>query len=448
MHIDAIHGIHVETQLPMLICGDNKDNKTMPDRICIYPRRATVAIVATMAIATHGVAVAQQATPLPSVQDRPRVAYDPQGIRAGIFKIDANLGIGVEHSDNIFAASENEIDDVLTVLSPSVDMLADWGHTSLAVSGDLSVGRHNDFSNEDFDDYSVAAIARRRLGSDGLFRFGVKSSNGHDSRRVPTDEDGIRPNEYSKDSIELGLTGAVNALTVELELKSEDIDYEDAQGLNEIINNDDHDRRENEFQFRLGSSSEHLVSPFIEVNVDERNYDQPTDDSGVSRSSDGAAVGMGVRLNNYGKFNGQLLLGRISRNYDDAQRGDTDGFWSRSLLEWNATGLTTLTLRYETRIDETNVTNSAGIEVDELDFRIDHELLRNLIVSVGAQRSQENYVAAARDDDISLWTAEITYLINNRLRLSGEFESYDRESSAASQSFTENRFRIFVRAAL
>lgn len=420
----------------------------MSIRIGNSTSRLPAVILAMMVVAFSQPVAAQEIAPKQSVHDRPRPTYDPLGIRIGVFEIDAGLGVGIEYSDNILAASQNETDDVMLVLGSSVNILANWGRTALVVSADMSVGRHNDFSSEDFDDYTIRLIGRRRVGSDSLLRLVGRTESGHDSRRVPTEEDGLEPNEYSIHSIRLGLAGALGALDLDLDLKSENIDYEDAPALNGIINNDHLDRRENELRLRIGLFSQRVVSPVLQLNVDERNYVQTVDDLGISRSSDGSAVGVGVRLNQLGTLSGEVILGRIERNYKNDQLGDTDRFWTQSLLEWNPTRLTTLTLQYETRIDETTLANTAGIEVDALGITIDHELLRNLIVSLGVRSQQEDYVASARDDDISLWSAEATYFINTHLRVSFEFESYALNSSVPSQSFDENLFRFVLRAAL
>ena len=301
---------------------------------------------------------------------------------------------------------------------------------------------------EDYDDHALSAQVRRRVGSDGRFLLRARTAGRHESRRVPTDEDGFEPNEYTNNSVAASYAGRLGEVDLDIGLRSEDIDYEDAEGPNGTINNDDRDRRDNELRFRIGMFDERPVSPFVHLDIYERDYDLATDSSNISRSSDGSAIGVGVRLNQFGTLDGEVLVGHISRSYDDPQLGDIDRFWSRSRIEWNPTGLTTIGIQYETRIDETTIINSAGIEVDQLSFVIDHELLRNVILSAGARLKQEDYVASTRSDDVSVVSFEATYLINNRLRASFEFESSERDSSAASQGYSDDVFRTVLQVAL
>ena len=399
-------------------------------------------------IAVCGPAAAQDDTPLQSVRDRPRPSYDPLGIQMGIWEISAGLDIGVEYSDNVLAASSGEVDDILTVLDPAVGIAADWGRSSLALTAGMSIGRYRDFSSEDYDDFAINLRGLQRIGAEGRLRIGLRSSGGHDTRRDPTDEDGLQPNKYAIEAISTGYAGRVGAVDLDLDLEAKNIDYEDTPGLNFLINNDDRDRRENRFIARFGLLAEQAISTFLEYQQDERRYDQPLDDSGVARSSEGSAIGVGIRLQPSGKLNGEVMLGQVERRYQSSQFSDNQRFWVRSALEWNPTGLTTVSLDYETRIEETTSSSTAGVEVDEIGLRVDHELLRNVVISLERRTSNEVYVAATRKDDIARWFGSVEYLASNRLRISFEIAANDRNSSASSQSFAENVYRLTLRTAL
>lgn len=395
-----------------------------------------------------GPAAAQENTPLQSVQDRPRPSYDPLGMQIGIWEISAGLDIGMEYSDNVLAASSNEVDDILTVLDPTVGIAADWGRSSLALTAGMSIGRYSDFSSEDYNDFAVNLRGRQRIGADGQLRIGLRASEGHDSRRDPTDEDGLQPNRYALEAISSGFAGRFGTVDLDLDLEVKNIDYEDTPGLNFVINNDDRNRRENRLVARIGLLAEQAISTFLEYQQDERVYEQRLDDSGVARSSEGSAFGVGIRLQPTGKLNGEVMLGREERRYQSSQFADNQRFWARSTLEWNPTGLTTVSLDYETRIDETTSSSTAGVEVDEIGLRIDHELLRNVVISVERRMSNETYVAATREDDIARWFGSIDYLVSNRLRIAFEVAANDRDSSASAQSYAENVYRLTLRTAL
>ncbi len=410
--------------------------------------RGTKIIVFLVLAAASFAAPAQNADPLQSVMTRPRPSFDALGTRIGIFDLNAGINLGIEHSDNILAASLNEIDDVLTVVDPSLRLSTDWGRAALEVSAIASFGRHADNPDEDFDDHSIRLNWNRRLGADGRLGLGAMTSRGHDTRRDPSSEDGIEPSRFDANSVNIFLTGRIGVLDLEGNIEARDIDYEDARSLDSIINNDDRDRRQDQLRIRIGLYAQRVFSPFIEINADERNYEQQFDDFGVARSSDGTAVGVGVRFRESRKFSGEIILGRIERDYQSSQFSDSDRFWMRSSLEWNPTGLTTLSLDYESRIDETTYGAISGVEVDHVGFTVDHELLRNVVISAGIRSDREEYVSSPREDDSTLWFAGATYLVNNHLRVSLELESNDRDSTIGSESFNENIYRIVFRTTL
>jgi len=392
--------------------------------------------------------MAQEIDASQSVQDRPRPDYDPVGMRIGSLELDAGLGIGAAYSDNIYAASRDEKEDFVTELEPSIRVSNDWGRSVLAISAAMSIGRYTDYSSEDFDDYSARLDWSRNWVAAGSLRFQAGRIHDHESRRDPTDEDSFEPTTYDVDIFGMRYSGRGSALMYDLLIDSRIIDYQDALGPNGIINNDDRDRTENLLSLKVGLGSQRVISPFLEVNLDERDYDLAVDDFGVDRTSRGIEYGVGFQLQQGGIISGEVLLGRIERRYDDTQISDSDIFWTRSLVEWNPTGLTTISLDFETRIDETNYATASGVEVDRLGLTLDHELLRNVIVSLGMRSENEQYILSPREDDIFTWFAKGTVYMNRHVRISLELESIDRDSSVASRGFSESVAQIVLRSAL
>ena len=392
--------------------------------------------------------MAQEIGASQSVKARPRPNYDPGGMQFGNLKIDAGADVGIARSDNILATSRDGEDDFLAVLEPSIRISNDWGRSALAVSAATSIGRYTDNSSEDFDDYSARLDWSRDWARAGSLRLYAGRIHDHESRRDPTDEDGFEPNTYDVDIFGMRYSRRVGALTYNASFESRAIEYQDATGPGGIINNDDRNRRENLLSLRVGSNSQRVISPFLEIGLDERDYSLAVDDFGVGRTSDGTAFGVGLQLQQFGTLSGEILLGRIERSYDDSQLSDSSRFWTRSLVEWNPTGLTTISLDIETRIDETNYADAAGVEVDRLGLTVDHELLRNVILSLGFRTEDENYISSSRDDEIFTWFAEGTVYFNRHVRISLELESIDRDSSIASRGFSESVVRIVLRSFL
>jgi hypothetical protein len=69
--------------------------------------------------------------------------------------------------------------------------------------------------------------------------------------------------------------------------------------------------------------------------------------------------------------------------------------------------------------------------------RVDHELLRNLIVSAGGEFGARDYDVVDRQDDFRAAAVEAEYLMNRRVSLRGRFSHIDVDSNGV------NRYRDF-----
>ena len=143
-----------------------------------------------------------------------------------------------------------------------------------------------------------------------------------------------------------------------------------------------------------------------------------------------------------------MLAGRLDRDYRADNGLDSDRLWLRADVDWQVSGLTTVGLAFESRIDETTDAGAAGIDIDELGLRVDHELLRNVILSGGYAHEKHRYNGTDRADDIDAWTLSANYLLNNHLRIRLGVAAEERDSSSVSQSFDETVLRLELRGAL
>ena len=193
-----------------------------------------------------------------------------------MFDVSAALELTAERSDNVLAASSGAASDTLTIARPTFSLGTDWGLTAVQLAASASLGRHASFDSEDFDDTSVALRARRALPNQFQVRASLRSVSGHDSRRDPTDEDGLRPNEYQADLAEIGVAGPIGSIEFDFSARTRDIDYDDTPAAVGVINNDDRDRRENELTLRAGAAARGALQPFVILYSDRRITTSPS----------------------------------------------------------------------------------------------------------------------------------------------------------------------------
>jgi uncharacterized protein (PEP-CTERM system associated) len=116
-------------------------------------------------------------------------------------------------------------------------------------------------------------------------------------------------------------------------------------------------------------------------------------------------------------------------------------------LVWNVTPLTTLTfsgLRTFNTGTPLNGTTAilgsagSGYLVSTVVANADHELLRNLLLNVNASYEGDNFQGIARTDNVFVAGAGVRYLVNRNLFLGGSYTYYQRSSTLAGASYTQN----------
>jgi hypothetical protein len=116
-------------------------------------------------------------------------------------------------------------------------------------------------------------------------------------------------------------------------------------------------------------------------------------------------------------------------------------------LVWTVTTLTTLTfdgLRTfytGTPLNGTTVTlgpAGTGYLASTVGVRADHELLRNFLIDVNATYENDSFEGITRTDRVLTATAGATYLVNRYLFVGGTFSYYQRNSTFAGASFSQD----------
>jgi hypothetical protein len=387
------------------------------------------------------------------VLDRDRPQYTARGMRAGGFLIYPALNLTTAYDSNIFAEDVNRTGAWTFEERPEITVESNFPRHALY--GRAEVLHRNYFANssENRTDYYLNAGGRLDV---------VRTTNIHADL------------EYQKDTEDRGSPDAVG-------FAAEPVDFRRLQFVGEVRhrpgrlsvdggaivqsyefdnvpligggfqNNADRDRDLVGGFGRVG----YQLSPGYEVFMlglySTIDYDSPLDDNGFDRDSSGFQVEAGTRLELTNVIAGDVSIGYFSRNYDDVRLPTVNGVSTEINVEWYASRLTTVRLGGSRRVQETTLTNFSGYVETSFDVAVDHELLRNLILTGLVRyekRKYEGITGFARDDDTVMVSGRGLYLINRNLSVLAEYRFEDRDSSAPTQDYArhivELSFRIQV----
>ena len=177
------------------------------------------------------------------------------------------------------------------------------------------------------------------------------------------------------------------------------------------------------------------VKPFIETGADRRAHDLAIDRSGVRRDSDGRYVKAGTTYELERTLTGDVALGWIGRNYEDATLPRISGWTFDASLTWLASALTTVKLTARTTVDETTLFGVAGAFTREVALQVDHAFRRWLIATLKVSGASVDYVGSPREDERYAASALITHKLTRELWLKGEYRHEWRHSNVAGNDY-------------
>ena len=183
------------------------------------------------------------------------------------------------------------------------------------------------------------------------------------------------------------------------------------------------------------------VGLLLQATTDERDYDNTP-----ALSSEGQTYLVGATLNLTDLMRGEIAIGQFQRDYDDPTIGSVDGLAASADLEWYVTRLTTLSFLARRNSEQVvGATTAVPFIESRYGARVDHELLRNLILSAGAQVGSREYDdVIARDDDFIFADFGMDYFVNRRFVLNGRIEHTDVTSDVPTAEFDETSVMLGV----
>ncbi|MEO0881135.1 MAG: outer membrane beta-barrel protein [Pseudomonadota bacterium] len=380
-----------------------------------------------------------------AVQDRPQPEFDPEPIRLGSTLTQASVGVGGFFVDNVFATADNEISDFAFTFRPTADVRTDWSRHEVG----FNVGvEHFEFVDQGSESVTNAQ-ARLRSRVDVTNDWFVSSSAFVRQRNEPRTQISIlddfgEPVEFFEYGGDTSINYERARIRASLGYEYVDTDFDDVDSFDPAIPDVDQDFRDVETQTVRGRVSYALTrdyAVFAQGSYFQRDFDAPTELSpGVFavRDSDGFAIQGGLNFELQGPFRGDVAIGYLEENRESPEFADIEGLSVDGRLQWFPTRLTTVTGTVSRNTSDIGLVDSAAVTNTSGRLRIDHELLRNVLLYADGGIFATDFSDEDRDDrffDVGLGSV---YKINKRVHLEGFYRHTNRDSSILTEEFSQN----------
>lgn len=404
---------------------------------------ALLVLSAVCALFEMQIANSQPVDELETVATRERESLDPLGIGSGSLRIFPELGLEHVRDDNVFATPDNVVADSVVVLSPAVTLRSDWTRNSFELGVSAAINDYSDLDTEDHDDRRTYIRGRWETANQGYFYGNLDKSVEHEGRESVNDSRGLERTRVDRDEFTLGYRVLPGRMLLQAELESRDSDFHDVPGVGGVINNDDRDRSRRTARLRGGYRISDGYAVFLQLKDQTIDYDSELDDNGFDRNAEGTEAVFGAELNITDVILGDVYYGRKSYSYDDPRFSDIGGNSFGIGVEWNLTGLTTVRFDGGQAVTPTTVIGASGIDETRFSIGADHELLRNLILSLDWNTQDDDFKGIDRKDENRSVAFGVRYLMNRRFEVELEYVNRDRKSTTSqNREFSRNLIGI------
>lgn len=379
-----------------------------------------------------------------SVLQRERPEYSAPGLRAGAFtiypKVEGELGA----IDNTFATLSNKKSDTYFDVKPSVAIGSDWSRHSVNLNAGLVDRRYFDHSSENYDNWHVDASGRFDVIGDSYMTGGMEAKRDHITREeisfpanaaepvATTTTDGFLRGVYQGGRVRL-LGNVVVAK----------VDFDDVKSnTGARIDQDGRDFN----NVAVTARGDYAISPdtalFVEVKRTTYSYDSVT--VGRKRDSTQTESLVGADFDLTSLLRGEVGVGYLQREYDDPGFSKISGLAVRGKVEYFPTQITTVTLDARRSVEDSILANAGGYLSTYGAVRVDHELLRNLLLNAMVGYENDKFRGADRRDKILDFKVGANYLVNRYVGVGAGFNHRKRDSSGAAKGpeFGLNRFTV------
>lgn len=384
-----------------------------------------------------------------AVSQRPREGYEARGLRMGAFLAYPKLSVTAEHNDNIFATDVSEIDDLIWRVTPEIALSSDWSRHALGAYARTVLNRYQDFDSENTTDYGAGVNGRLDILRFTTLNGSFDWANLTEPRTSP-DSPGTAAEPVQYDLASLRLIGehTVNRLRFQGRYAFQRFDYDSPPRIGGgIVDQTFRDRNVS----MLAGRVDYAVSPdtalFLEVIGNKRAYDRAATATEVSRDSDGVQFLAGANFELGAVTRGEVAVGYLKQNFDDPRLENIDGFGARAQVEWFPTQLTTVTFTGSRTVEDSATPGTGAYLSSNIGAQVDHELMRNVILTARAAYGEDEYDIINRRDERQSAGVSATYLLNRSIGVTASY-AYDRRDTVkgVGTDFKQNKIAATLTA--
>lgn len=353
----------------------------------------------------------------PTVEENP---YAPLGLRVGTFIVTPTLESGVTWTSNADSSPDGS-EAFLSETALRLNAISDWSSHSATIEAYGTLRKSISGQELDEKELGVSGAAEFELGNE----FRATAAAGYVIRPESASSPVVIVGTVSRPIRQtlnggLGLEKDVGKLRLGATVDVERDWYGDADlSSGGVLSQRDRNATLTTVSLRGGYEISPAVTPFVEIEVGKRIYEEDVDTSGYARSSDRLGARAGVALDLGEKLLGEVSAGWVRETLEDDRLAPISGATIDADLAWSPMRGTTVTLAGSTIVEGTTTPGESGSILYASRLTLERQMRANLTGNVALGAAWRNYAGSDGHDQIFSAEAGMTYWLNRYAGLTG-----------------------------
>jgi hypothetical protein len=371
--------------------------------------------------------------------------FTPLGLHLGEFFWYPRAELDESYNSNIFATTTSPTADLITAVSPSFDLVSIFPRSSFGLSGGATFQDFAAHPAQNTQTGIVSASGGLGVTSGSSLYANALVSHPYISYGSPNSPTAIaEPVTYWDYAARAGYAQGGRRISYGVDVGVAAAQYNAAPTLSGGISPQS---SQNSLIPDAALHVSYEIAPdylgYIRIDGSRYTYLRAVS----SANSTTYRIDLGLQILPRHVIYGNVYAGYLVQNYAQSSLGSTPFPDYGGELVWTVTTLTTLTFDgLRTFVTGTPATTTTitpgpagnGYLVSSVGVRVDHELLRNLLLTLNATYENDSFQGITRTDNVFSAGAGFTYLVNRFLFLGGSFSYYQRSSTTSGSSYTQN----------
>lgn len=387
----------------------------------------------------RNVSVTQQSSP----------DFNPVGVSIGTFNAFPSVSLSTGATTNVYLNDANKRGDVFAALQPSLIVFSNWSNHQLYLDAQGEMERFAKETLRDRDSYHINARGRLDITREWKAEASLMASRAAESPYSANQlTDAVVLSQYDRVAPSLRVERQVGRSRLVATVEQISFRFNDLLLGNGTIRSQ---RERDRTVRRVAGQFEYALSPSIsvysQVNYDKTSYEALRLNGSANRDSKAWSIIGGTNFDLAGLMRGTVGIGYTNRNYRAAIYDDARGLSLQARLELFLSPLTTATVSAQQLLQDSNLGNGSAYRDSRVSIKVDHALLRNLLLSGGVTLAKQTLLETDADTNLAFASFTATYQSSRELGISANVRYGDASSkdSAITVPFQELRGQLSVR---